>query len=205
MTNLDPDGVGEGADDYRELSDLTPRAAKNTATGAKKWVPIAVLGLVIVGLGGIVAQGLVNGTLFFHEVDQAVEERPNLDDERFRMLGIPVEGTVVETTLREEFAVAFTVTFDGVTADVVHIGDPPQLFQPDVPVTLEGRWVNGGAPVDNFVGGVNDGWWFESDTMLVKHDNDYRNDNEERIGEAEERSAEAEERSAEAEERSASE
>ena len=189
MTNLDPDGVGDGADDYRELDDLSPRAAKASASGAKKWLPIAVLGLVVLGLGAIVGQGLVNGTLFFHEVDQAVEERDNLNDERFRMLGIPVEGTVTETSLNEEFAVAFTVQFDGVTADVVHIGDPPQLFQADVPVTLEGRWVNGGAPVDNFVGGVNDGWWFESDTMLVKHDNDYRNENDERISDAEERSA----------------
>lgn len=173
------------------VEDLAPRDLGDGAgrSGGRKWVPIGVLGLVIVALGIIVGQGLLNGTLFFHEVDQAVEKRSELDDERFRMLGIPVDGTIVRTTVDGEQAVAFTVTFDDVSTDVVHIGDPPQLFQPDVPVTLEGRWVQGGAPVDEFTDGVNDGWYFESTHMLVKHDNDYINDNETRIDDAEERGA----------------
>lgn len=173
------------------VEDLAPRdlGATGGGSGGRKWLPIGVLGLVIVALGVIVGQGLLNGTLFFHEVDQAVEKRDELGDERFRMLGLPIEGTIVRTEVDGEQAVAFTVVFDDITTDVIHIGDPPQLFQPDVPVTLEGRWVQGDAPVSEFVGGVNDGWFFESTHMLVKHDNDYINDNETRIDEAEERGA----------------
>ncbi len=172
------------------VEDLAPRNLSGSTGGPRRrnWIPIGVLGAVIVVLGVVVGQGLVNGTLFFHEVDQAVEQRSELGDERFRMLGIPIDGTISATRVDGEQAVAFTVSFDDVVADVVHIGDPPQLFQPDVPVTLEGRWVQGDAPVSDFSGGVNDGWWFESTHMLVKHDNDYINDNEVRIDDAEQRS-----------------
>ncbi len=172
------------------VEDLSPRQVVDAGSAkGRKWGPIVVLGAVIVVLVAVVAQGLVNGTLFFHEVDQAVEQRDELGAERFRMLGLPVEGTIESIVVDGEQSVAFTVMFDDVTADVVHIGDPPQLFQPGVPVTLEGRWMNADAPVDAFVDGVNDGWWFESTHMLVKHDNDYRNENEERIDDAEERGA----------------
>ncbi|MEE9417766.1 MAG: cytochrome c maturation protein CcmE [Acidimicrobiales bacterium] len=182
---IDPDGLEAGADDYTPLGDLTPRPPSTKRD--RKLLPAAILVLVVVALGAIVTQGLLNGTLFFHEVDDAVAERSELGTERFRMLGVPVEGSITETKLGENTAVAFTVVFDDVVADVVHVGDPPQLFQPEVPVTLEGHWVHGDAPVGSFVHGANDGWWFQSDRMLVKHDNDYRNDNEDRISEANER------------------
>lgn len=185
-TTYDPDSASA------PVEDLAPREIGDTSgvSGGRKWLPIGVLGAVIVVLGVIVGQGLINGTLFFHEVDQAVENRDELGDERFRMLGLPIDGTVALTEVDGEQAVAFTVVFDDVLTDVVHIGDPPQLFQPDVPVTLEGRWVQGNAPVPEFVGGVNDGWWFESTHMLVKHDNDYINDDEyeDRVDDAEQRS-----------------
>lgn len=184
-STIDPDGLESGADDYAPLDDLTPRPPKDDQR--RKYLPVAVLALVVVALGAIVAQGLLNGTLFFHEVDDAVAERSELGTERFRMLGVPVDGSIVETELGENRAVAFTVVFDDVVADVVHVGDPPQLFQPEVPVTLEGQWVHGDAPVGTFIHGANDGWWFQSDRMLVKHDNDYRNDNEDRIADANER------------------
>jgi cytochrome c-type biogenesis protein CcmE len=46
---------------------------------------------------------------------------------------------------------------------VVHTGVPPQLFQEGIGVVIEGVWT---------------GASFESDTMLVKHDEQYRTDSE---------------------------
>ena len=67
------------------------------------------------------------------------------------------------------------MSFEGVAADVVHVGSPPDLFTPGVPVVLEGRWVEGIPPdLDTFACGANDGHYFASDHMLVKHDNEYR-------------------------------
>ena len=63
-----------------------------------------------------------------------------------------------------------------------------------MPVVLEGAWRPGPAPVDEPARAAlaaDDGWYFTSDRMLVKHDNDYRNrdDYEERVDEAEQGAA----------------
>jgi hypothetical protein len=51
---------------------------------------------------------------------------------------------------------------------------------------LDGAWVEGPVPVEGFTGVADDGWYFASDRMRVKHDEDYTNDSdyEERLDEA---------------------
>ena len=78
---------------------------------------------------------------------------------------------------------AFSVTLDGVVADVVHTGGVSDQFQPEVPVVIDGHWVQSSA----YGGVADDGWYFASDRMLVKHDNDYRVENQDRLDDAEER------------------
>ena len=70
---------------------------------------------------------------------------------------------------------AFTLCAADVLADVVHVGDPAELFQPGVPVVLQGSWVRGPVPV-GLVDPADDGWHLRTDHMVVKHDNDYRGD-----------------------------
>ncbi len=53
-----------------------------------------------------------------------------------------------------------------------HDGDPPELFQPGIPVVLQGSW----APTGNE---------FLSDRILVKHSEEYEADNGDRIDDAE--------------------
>ena len=79
------------------------------------------------------------------------------------------------------------MAFGGEAVDVVHFGDPADLFQPGVPVVLDGRWVEEAAAVDGFPAVADDGWHFASDRMRVKHDNDYINDDDydERLARAE--------------------
>jgi cytochrome c-type biogenesis protein CcmE len=137
----------------------------------------------VLGLAAVLLVRTIGGaSLFFYNVDEAVERRGELTDQRFRLQGTPVGGTVLETEIDAQGAVAFTVRYNSVLADVVHVGDPPEMFAPGVPVVLEGRWVEGVPPSGALEGGASDGWYFASDRMLVKHDNEYRND---RIIEAE--------------------
>jgi hypothetical protein len=70
-------------------------------------------------------------------------------------------------------AVVFTLCAGDVLADVVHLGDPAELFQPGVPVVLQGSWVRGPVP-PGLVAPAADGWYLRTDHMVVKHDNDYR-------------------------------
>ena len=127
---------------------------------------------------------LGDASLFFYNADEAVERRDELASERFHLQGTPISAPV-HTFWDDRPVLAFSVGFDGAVVDVVHIGDPPELFQPGVPVVLEGAWRQGPGPGPVI---AEDGWHFASDRMLVKHDNDYRDRDsyEERIDEAEE-------------------
>ncbi len=155
--------------------DLAPQAPRPVRSGRRRIVPMLIGVGVIVAVVGLVAN-LVGGSLFFYNADEAVERRVELGDERFTLQGAPIGCSIIEGFNGEDPVVAFSVTFGGETVDIVHFGDPAELFQPDVPVVLDGAWIEGDAPVEGFDGVADDGWYFASDRMRVKHDNDYKND-----------------------------
>jgi cytochrome c-type biogenesis protein CcmE len=145
--------------------DLTPRPRPESRR--RGVVASLVLVAVLAALVLIAIKALGEASLFFLNADEAVERRDELGDDRFRLQGTVVPGSVEETT----DGVEFTVEFNGVDVDVVHEGDPPELFQPDIPVVLEGQW---------------DGDVFASDRILVKHSSEYEADNPDRLREADE-------------------
>ena len=170
--------------DPSEPMDLSPRPARPARRGIRRWGPILVVALVALVIGILLWRVLADATLVFREVDDAVERREELGDDRFRMIGSPVSGSVQEMILDDgRPAVAFSVTLDGVVADVVHTGGVSDQFQPEVPVVIDGHWVQS----REYASVADDGWYFASDRMLVKHDNEYRVDNQDRIDDAEER------------------
>lgn len=131
---------------------------------------MAVL-VVVLGLGAFaVSQALGDATLFFRNADEAVAQRAELGTTRFRLQGLVVPDTVVELP----DGVEFEVTFNGVVVPVEHQGDPPELFQDDIPVVLEGHWSD-----------TSDDAVFLSDRMLVKHDENYDAENPDRVVDAE--------------------
>ena len=75
--------------------------------------------------------------------------------DRQRLGGQVVPGTVEDLT----DGVAFTVTDGRFEVAVRHDGAPQDLFQEGIGVVLEGTW---------------DGATFHSDTMLIRHDEQYR-------------------------------
>ncbi len=176
---LDGEPVSPG-----ESMDLTPRPARPTRRGVRRWGPILIVALIVVVIGFVLWRVLADATLVFREVDDAVERREELGDDRFRMIGSPVSGSVREISLADgRPAVVFSVTLDGVMADVVHTGALSDQFQPGVPVVIDGRWVES----REHTALAADGWHFASDRMLIKHDNEYRVDNQGRIDDAEQR------------------
>jgi len=130
--------------------------------------------VLVVALAAVLFRTLGDTALFFYEVDRAVELRPELDEARFRVVGTPQPG-LLEVEVDGEAAVVFTLCAADILADVVHVGDPAELFQPGVPVVLQGSWVRGPVPV-GLIDPADDGWHLRTDHMVVKHDNDYRGD-----------------------------
>jgi cytochrome c-type biogenesis protein CcmE len=132
-----------------------------TGTGSRRRLWLAG-GVVVVALGFLVAQGLGNATLYFRTADEAVAEREALGGRRFRIQGDVVPGTISQTGND----VSFTLTKNNVEVPVRHRGDPPELFQPGIPVVLEGHF---------------EGQVFDSDRILVKHSETYTAENPERV------------------------
>ena len=159
----DPHAPFENEDAVDGL-DLTPRQAPPVGGGTtdrgRRLAVIGVLALLAVALVFVAYQGLSNATVFFRNADEAVAERETLGDRRFRLQGAVVDGSIEA----DGDAVRFVVTHDGVDVAVLHRGDPPELFQPGIPVVLEGRWSDTEPH-------------FDSDRILVKHSEEYEEEN----------------------------
>ena len=166
-----------------ELSPLTPRPGPRSVR-ARRSVALVVVVVVAAAVSMLITNLLSDASLFFYNADEAVERRGELAGERFFLQGTPIAAPA-NTFWDDRPVLAFSVGFNGTVVDVVHTGDPPELFQPGVPVVLEGAWRQGPGPGPVI---AEDGWHFASDRMLVKHDNDYRSRDsyEERVDEAEE-------------------
>jgi cytochrome c-type biogenesis protein CcmE len=122
---------------------------------------IPAVGLVVLALGYIVFGGLNDNLVYYLTPGEAVEQRADYPDgERFRLGGFVEEGSVTQTT----DGVAFTVVEDGVSIDIEHTGSPPQLFRDNIGVVVEGAWA---------------GDVFETDTLIIKHDEEYRSTDDE--------------------------
>ena len=164
--------------------DLTPREEVESPEDVRRrihrkrrWAILALSVLLVVVVAFVTAQGLRNATLFFRNVDEAVEQRSELQERRFR-----IQGRVIPSTVRNESGITvFEIVHNCVVAEIRHSGDPPELFEsPWIPVVLEGKWSEG--TVQTLAG--SDSHYFFSDRMLVKHTNEYASANEERISEA---------------------
>jgi cytochrome c-type biogenesis protein CcmE len=130
-----------------------------TSTRGRLWIA----GVVVLGaLGFLVYQGLGNATLYFRTADEAVAQRAQLGDRRFRIEGDVVDGSVHQVG----DDVSFVLTKNDVEVPVRHKGDPPELFRPGIPVVLEGRF---------------QGDTFASDRIMVKHSETYVAKNPERL------------------------
>jgi len=119
------------------------------------WKFILPAGIVVVLLVVLVT-GLNANLVYFNTPTEMMQQQPG--DARLRLGGQVVPGTVTDTPT----GVTFDVTDGRETVAVAHTGAPQQLFQEGIGVVVEGTW---------------DGNEFHSDTMLVKHDENYKSEN----------------------------
>jgi cytochrome c-type biogenesis protein CcmE len=140
---------------------VPPPPRPRAQIGGRRRVVAVVL--IVAALGFLLLRAVGAATVYFKTADEAVAQRASLGTHRFRLEGLVVAGSVHDGAS----AVDFTVRGEhGATVDVVHRGDVPELFQPDIPVVLEGHFA---------------GQTFESDRILVKHTNEYKAKNPGRV------------------------
>ncbi len=123
----------------------------------KRYARFVIPAVVIIGILVVLLVNL-SGSLVYYNTPGEVQARAG-SSERLRLGGRVAPASVVDggTT------VTFTVEDCDTSVTVTHTGVPPQLFQEGIGVVVEGTW---------------DGTTFSSDTMLVKHDEQYRSDDE---------------------------
>ncbi len=142
--------------------DLTPQP-RQPSGGGRSWRNWLIMGVLAVVAGFVLFQALTNARVFFLNVDEAVARRSELAEDTFRM-----QGTVVsEPESGTEGALLFTMAFGGEDVVVRHVGDEPSnLFKYGERVVAEGHW---------------EGEMFESRQIVVKHSEEYVEDNPSRV------------------------
>jgi cytochrome c-type biogenesis protein CcmE len=140
----------------------TPRPPRSRGRGL-------LVGVVILALlGGIVALLIVQvqgSSLYYYNVDEAVAQRATIGDRDIR-----IQGTVVGEPHEEgaDDALVFDLAFNGASVAVRHLGsEPPPLFKSGVPSVLEGHFTDDGS--------------FVSERIVIKHSEEYREDNPEHV------------------------
>jgi len=124
----------------------------------KRYIKFVVPAVILAGVLVVLMVNLSSALVYFNTPAELLASDGGSAD-RLRLGGRVVPGTVVDA----DGTVAFHVEDCDAFVAVVHTGAPPQLFQEGIGVVVEGSWT---------------GTVFESDTMLVKHDEQYRTDAE---------------------------
>lgn len=113
------------------------------------------------GLSGLLIGFLLfnlNDALVYYRTPTEVLENTTIDPANRLRLGGQVEPGSVAST---DAGVSFVITDGKEAIAVEHSGAPQQLFQEGIGVVVEGTW---------------NGETFRSDTMIIKHDEQYRTD-----------------------------
>ena len=118
----------------------------------------AGLGLVVLAVAGfMIWQAIQSSLVYFVLPSEYAQASEVYGDRRLRLGGIVEAGSVAFDD--EELQLNFRVTDDIQTYQVHHTGAPPELFEENQGVVVEGTFHDG---------------VFESDTLLVKHSEVYR-------------------------------
>lgn len=123
----------------------------------KRYAKFVIPAVLLVGVLVVLMVNLSSALVYFNTPSEVLVRDGG--EARLRLGGRVVPGTVVAG----DNMVTFSVEDCDASVTVIHTGVPPQLFQEGIGVVLEGEWT---------------GDAFESDTMLVKHDEQYRTDYE---------------------------
>lgn len=120
----------------------------------RRYWKFLVPAVIAVGLLSVLLVNLSSNLVYFRTPTE-INEQVAASSDRLRLGGQVVAGTVVD----EGDELLLTVTDGRESTRVVHAGVVPQLFKEGQGVIVEGTW---------------DGTVFHSDTMLIRHDEQYR-------------------------------
>jgi cytochrome c-type biogenesis protein CcmE len=142
--------------DAEDTLDLTPVVAPPTKRRGRRR-SLAVLIVLVLAVLALLSQGLLHSLNYFETLGQAMNSRAKLGTETFRLEGVVKPHTIDRTAT----GASFWMTGGGKEVFVNATGTPPQLFQSNIPVVVEGHFTS--ATSNRFV----------ATQILVKHTANY--------------------------------
>jgi cytochrome c-type biogenesis protein CcmE len=137
--------------------DLTPVAPPRTKSSSRRRT-IGVLVVLVIAILALLSQGLLHSLNYFDTVDQALASRAKIGTTTIRLEGVVKPHTINRTAS----GASFWITGSGSKeVYVISRGTPPQLFQADIPVVVEGHFTTSHSMT------------FDSTQILVKHTSTY--------------------------------
>jgi cytochrome c-type biogenesis protein CcmE len=130
--------------------------SRQPVRGRGRFFVICVLLVAAVGL--LLYKGLLSSLDYFDTVDQALAHRAQIGDSVIRLEGVVDCGTVVSSSTGTWFSISGV---DGRRVQVRNTGSPPDLFAPNIPVVVVGRFASPSSIV------------FDSSQIMVKHSDNY--------------------------------
>jgi cytochrome c-type biogenesis protein CcmE len=101
---------------------------------------LVVVGVVLVAaFGFLLVKGLGSSLDYFETVDQALSSKAVLGTKTFRLEGLVQPGSVH----RHAGGVDFVASGSKGKIAVINTGNPPELFQPNIPVVVVGHFAGG--------------------------------------------------------------
>jgi cytochrome c-type biogenesis protein CcmE len=137
--------------------DLTPVEPPPSRSRSRRR-SIAVLVVLVAAIVALLSQGLLHNLNYFDTVNQAMAQRPTLGTTTFRLEGVVARGTITRTSSGASFYL------NGRRTDEVFViahGEPPELFQADIPVVVDGHFTSSTSRT------------FVATSIIVKHSANY--------------------------------
>jgi cytochrome c-type biogenesis protein CcmE len=140
-----------------DVADLSPVAVPALKRRGRRRT-IGVLVVLAAAVLALLSQGLLHSLNYFDTVDQAMKARASLGTSTLRLEGVVKPHTIDRTSSGASF---WITGGHGEEVFVTAHGSPPQLFQANIPVVVEGHFTS--ATSNDFYG----------TQILVKHTASY--------------------------------
>jgi cytochrome c-type biogenesis protein CcmE len=137
--------------------DLTPVAPPKSKSSSRRRT-IGVLVVLAIAILALLSQGLLHSLNYFDTVDQVFANRAKIGTTTIRLEGVVKPHSITRTSKGASFWITGSGTHEFY---VTSRGTPPQLFQPDIPVVVEGHFATDRSTT------------FDGTQILVKHTSTY--------------------------------
>jgi cytochrome c-type biogenesis protein CcmE len=136
------------------LSPAGPGGVSRRSPSRARRLILAMI-VLVAAFAFLAIKGLGGSLNYFETVDQALAHKATLGTQTFRLEGVVVPGSVHRSRDVVDFVASGS---KGNAVAVVNTGNPPQLFQPDIPVVVVGHF---------------EGSTFYSNQIIVDHTSNY--------------------------------